>query len=210
MDKAYRPRKDSLRIETRDDSGGVTISGYAAVFYREGEAGTQYQIWRNEDVFERIAPVAFNRALAEKHDVRGLFNHREDNILGKTGSGTVRLSVDERGLKYEIDPPNTAAGRDVTELLKRGDIDGSSFAFTVEGETWSRESDGREIRTITDVNLYDVGPVTYPAYESSTSGVRSAVEARASYDSWHAKRRADQSHRAQLAKDELTALMAGM
>ncbi|NIP69360.1 MAG: HK97 family phage prohead protease, partial [Planctomycetales bacterium] len=106
-------------------------------------------------------------ALKESDDVRGLFNHDPSQLLGRTSSNTMRLSVDQRGLRYDIDVPDTRIGNDVVESIKRGDLSGSSFAFTVDTVEW-QERDGMHIREIRGVHLYDTGPVTYPAYEATS------------------------------------------
>jgi len=173
-----------VSVETRED-GGSRIAGYAAVFHRAGDAGTEYQLY--EDVVERIAPTAFNRAISERHDVRALFNHSSDHILGRSLSGTLRLSVDERGLRYEVDMPDTQIGRDVAESIRRGDLTGSSFAFTPLKQSWQADrANNRDVRIIEDVMLHDVGPVTYPAYESTSAGIRSQGddEALRARDEW--------------------------
>ena len=161
---------DNVKVETRAD-GTSAITGYAAVFHRADDPGTQYQL--SSDLIERIAPTAFNRAISDKHDVRGLLNHDSNFVLGRTSSGTMRLSVDSNGLRYEIDHnPNDPQHVSVLEKLKRGDLTGSSFAFQVVKQTFQR-GDKMHTRTIEDVNLLDVGPVTYPAYEATTTGLRS-------------------------------------
>jgi HK97 family phage prohead protease len=146
-----------------------TITGYASVFYREGDTSTEFKLW--EGAVERIDRNAFDNALSRKDDAAGLYNHNPDHLLGRVSNGTVRLKTDDRGLHYEIDAPDTTLGKDVATLLERGDLKGSSFAFVIDGERWERDGDN-EIRTITDLTLYDVGPVTNPAYAGSTSGVR--------------------------------------
>lgn len=176
---------------TKRADGKSTITGYAAVFYREGEAGTEYNLW--DDLVERIAPGAFDRALKEKHDARGLYNHDPANLLGRVSSGTTRLTVDAKGLRYEIDLPDTRAGQDVAALIERGDLSGSSFAFMPRKVTYS-VGDQLDVRTIEDVDLFDVGPVTYPAYEGTSVGMRSGDKAsRADYEAWKARSREVQS-----------------
>lgn len=153
------------------------IAGYAARYHDPNDAGTEYQLW--DDVFERIMPGAFDRAVRDD-DVRALFNHDPSSVLGRSKSGTLRLSLDSKGLRYEIDPPDTQVGRDVLTILHRGDVSGSSFAFDILGETIRKETvDGktRYIRELTDVKLFDVGPVTFPAYNAADSGARSATAA---------------------------------
>ena len=146
------------------------IHGYASVFYN-GQQGTEYDIYGDGYMIERIMPGAFDRAIRED-DVRGLFNHNAERVLGRTAAGTLALSVDNTGLRYEIDPPNTATAAEVIELLKRGDVSGSSFAFIVTDSNPVRKEGGRRIMEITGVRLFDVGPVTYPAYTAASSAVR--------------------------------------
>jgi uncharacterized protein len=160
----------ATKIEMRAD-GKRSLSGYAAVFYRADEPGTQYEIW--DDFHERIMPGAFDRAIQEGDDVRALVNHNPDNILGRTKSATCRLSVDNRGLKYEVDLPDTQLGKDIAESVSRGDISGCSFSFIAERVVWVEE-ESRTIRQVEGVRLLDVGPVTYPAYEATEVMARSA------------------------------------
>lgn len=175
------------KVETRED-GKRVIVGYGAVFYREGEPGTEYQLWT--DLVERIAPTAFDRAIREAHDARGLFNHDPAWLLGRTTAGTMRLSVDGTGLRYEIDAPDTTMGRDVVTMIERGDLTGSSFAFVPTRRVWIEEAE-RTVSVIEDVDLYDTGPVTYPAYEATTTGLRAAgdvAEVLAERDRWREHR----------------------
>lgn len=166
----------------RADGQPDKISGYASVFYREGVPGTEYvmDFWGFK-VIERILPSAFDRAIAED-DVRCLMNHEVDHLLGRTKSGTLRLSADEVGLLYECDPPTSPTGMNAVEAIRRGDMDGSSFAFTVTKEMVTDVDENTVLREILDVKLYDVGPVTFPAYEGATAGIRSAEAAE--LESW--------------------------
>jgi uncharacterized protein len=169
-------------VESRAD-GKKVITGYAAVFYDPNDPGTEYRMW--SDMVERIMPGAFDKAIRED-DVRGLFNHEDCNILGRTKSGTMRLSVDKRGLKYEIDPPDTQCARDLMQSIDRGDVSGSSFMFKPVANTY-RDVEGLYIIERDEVKLYDVGPVCFPAYESTDTSVRSAEDGesvRREVDSW--------------------------
>lgn len=127
---------------------------------------------------EQFAETAFDEALAEKPDVLGLFNHDENQVLSRTGSGTLRLGKQPEGLGFAMDAPDTTLARDLLVLIKRGDISGSSFAFSLRGnpqqaEEFRKEADGSYVRTVKNANIYDVSVVTRPAYPSSTAAVRS-------------------------------------
>jgi len=151
---------DVQDLELRMDGDKQTVVGYGAVFNSMSNDLGGFR--------EFIAPNAFEGRL--KDDVRFLINH-EGMPLARTTNGTLRLSVDEKGLRYEADMPNTSTARDLMELLKNGTISQSSFAFTVEEDSWEVK-DGMNIRTIDKVSqLYDVSSVTYPAYNSASSAV---------------------------------------
>jgi HK97 family phage prohead protease len=144
------------------------VVGYAAKFNQ----------WSSDlgGFIERIAPTAFDKA--DMSDVRGLIDHDPSRILGRTTSGTLKVSVDEIGLRYEIDMPDTSYARDLIESMKRGDINQSSFAFRVnyenpEAEEWRfNDQTGVYERTINEFSgIFDVSPVTYPAYPSTESVV---------------------------------------
>lgn len=186
METRFLPlARSSVKLNTRDE-GKRTLFGYGAVFY-DGTPGTEYPLW--SDVVERIMPGAFQRVITEKMDVRGLFNHNPDYLLGRVGSGTCRLSVDTRGLAYEIDAPDTQLGRDLAALLERQDITGSSFSFVSEKVMWVRGDNGVDIREIHSAIVYDVGPVTWPAYEGTTAAARSrgdSSELRKEWQEWRA------------------------
>ena len=172
------------KIQRRGEGDPVRIVGYASVFYKPDDAGTEFELW--EGAFERIMPGTFKRAIDERADVMGLFNHSGDRVLGRTASGTMRLKEDSVGLFYEIDAPDTPTAAEVIELVERGDVDGSSFAFRITDEEW-RTEDSIEIREITGVILFDVGPVVWPAYKASTTGLRGLLdctEARESRKGW--------------------------
>lgn len=154
--------------EFRMSGDGKKISGYAATFDRETALPGFTEVIRHG---------AFDRALREKQDVVCLFNHDTNFVLGRTGAGTLRLSQDSRGLYFVCDLPDTQAARDLHESVKRGDINGCSFAFTLPhegGQTWS-EQRGGVLRELTDLDIHDVSPVTYPAYEGTSVDARVAA-----------------------------------
>lgn len=168
MERRYL-KADTADVCLRDANGQTgMIGGYAAVYY-DGTPATEYELWPG--TVERIMPGAFARAVGERDDARALFNHDTNMVLGRVSAGTLRLFDDGRGLRYEIDPGETSVYRDVATFIKRRDVQGSSFAFIVTDET-PRKENGVRIREVRGVELFDVGPVTFPAYESTSTGVR--------------------------------------
>lgn len=153
-----------LRVESAAESQ-PTIRGYAAVFDQVTDLGF---------FTESIAAGAFERALKEGADVRALVDHEPSKIIGRNTAGTLRLQEDDRGLVAEIDPPDTSVGRDIVESIRRGDVSGMSFGFVTLGEQWNYEGE-KPHRTLTDVDLFDVSAVTFPAYPQTEVGLRGNV-----------------------------------
>jgi uncharacterized protein len=161
-------------LRARGEGQTPIITGYASVF----DQRTTLFEGRHLTLRETVKPGAFRSALAEGQDVRALFNHDPNVVLGRSKAGTLTLAEDDRGLRVEIDPPDTQAARDVLRSIERGDISGMSFAFRARpgGErTTTSDADGRRTEDVelTDLNLYDVSVVTYPAYEGTSVGLRS-------------------------------------
>ncbi len=157
--------KRIFNIETRVDStedGRDLVVGHASVYdSRSNNLGGFYEF---------IERGAFTEELIANSDVRALINHDPNLILARNTSGTLNLTADERGLKYEFEMPETSYGKDLAISMKRGDITQSSFAFTVAEDDWSTDDEGNNIRTIKKIDrLYDVSPVTYPAYNMAES-----------------------------------------
>lgn len=160
----------------------------ARVSLTEGESGPRlegrgivFNSW-SEDLggfIERILPEAVEDVL-EASDIRGAFNHDANHILGRVKSGTMRLQTTPEGVNYTIDLPDTTAGRDVAVSVSRGDVDGSSFQFSIaeDGDRWD-ESGGLLRRTIHKFReIYELGPVTFPAYAGTVVSARSLEQAR--------------------------------
>lgn len=165
MTKKREMRTFSItNLQTRDgtESEPIKISGYAAVFNSKTTIGDWFE--------EIIMPGAFARSLSENGDIRALFNHNWDNVLGRTKSGTLRIFEDERGLKFEIDLPNTSVARDLVESMSRGDINQCSFSFDPIGEDWDYSSEVAR-RTLTDVDLYEISVVSIPAYDDTEAAL---------------------------------------
>jgi len=158
-DKNITTEKRFYNVDTRISkrNGKQVIEGHAAIYDSPSEDLGGFT--------ERIQQGAFDNVL--ENDVRAYFNHDPNFILGRTTSGTLRISTDDTGLKYEFDVPDTTAGRDLVVSMQRGDITQSSFAFTVEEDSWE-QVEGKDIRTINKVKrLYDVSPVSIPAYPNA-------------------------------------------
>ena len=164
MDKIER--RFASFTEFRADEENNTLRGHPSTF------NDVYNLGMFD---ERIAPGAFDDVM--DNDVRALFNHDPNFVLGRTTSGTLRLSLDERGLFSEIDLPESAT--QLREAIHRGDVTQMSFGFTVAEDQWDEES-GRELRTITKIGrLFDVSPVTFPANPNTDVALRSLEEFRA-------------------------------
>lgn len=155
-------RTNPTEFEVREETDGMHFSGYAAVFDSPSEP---------LPFIERIQRGAFRKSLRSRNDIKFLWNHDAGEILGSTRAKTLTLSEDDRGLKVEGMLPNTSRGRDVAELLKRGDVDAMSFGFSVPsgGDKWSE--DGSE-RTLKSIRLHEVSLVAFPAY-TGTKGLQS-------------------------------------
>lgn len=153
-----------IRVERRAD-GPAIIVGHAAVF---GQLSEDLGGWR-----EQILPGAFLEAI-NGDDVRALWNHNADIVLGRNVSGTLKLKEDSRGLAIECEPPDTQTVRDLVLVpMERGDVTQMSFAFSVKpgGQDWALDDEGRMIRTLKKLRLYDVSPVTYAAYPQTDVSV---------------------------------------
>ncbi len=185
-----KPLKDvtfAPEAEVRVKSDG-TIEGYALVFDSPSLDLGGFR--------EVIKPGSIELDA----DVLATFNHSTDNLLGRTASGTLALEVDQTGLKYNIDPPDTQAGRDTRALIERGDVRGSSFTFKTlkNGENWGKGANGERLRTLTRVHVWEVGPVTLPAYPETTVANRSLDRIGASERSGQRKRSSLSRYRRQV------------
>lgn len=154
-------RFTSGEVEVRQRGSETTIEGHAAVFDK---------LSQNLGGFvERVMPGAFTKTLGEA-DIRALYNHDENLVLGRNKSGTLELSEDDSGLYYRITPPNTTYARDLMTVIERGDVSQSSFAFMAIDEEWGLSEQDFPRRDLMQVHLVDVSPVTYPAYLDTDTG----------------------------------------
>ena len=161
----------ALRAAAADDEPPV-LEGYAARFNSETLIGGDSWGWR-----ERIAPGAFAETIT-RDDIRALFNHNPNIVLGRRENDTLTLAEDQKGLRVTITPPDTVAARDVVALIKRGDVDGMSVAFRVKAEEWVEPKRKGDLptRTLTDLQLFDIGPVVFPAYPTTSIKARNQAK----------------------------------
>ena len=166
---------DFTRAEASED--GNTLVGYASVF----NEWTDIDSWEGR-FRERIAPTAFDRTIRESgNKVKVLFNHGFDPQIGDKPLGRPRVMEPRgKGLWTETPLDDTSYNRDLKALLNSGALDGMSFRFSVVSDHWTEGDDGVEERTINEVKLFEFGPVTFPAYEATTAGVRN----RGAYQVW--------------------------
>lgn len=163
MEKEVRKLEmDNLRAKKTDD--GVNLSGYITKFDDRAEIFGFY---------ETINKKAFDNTLKEDRNILALFDHDTSKILGSTRSGSLKLSTDKTGLKFDLKPnTNLSYTQDVVELVRSGDLAGCSFGFTVNDDEWTTKN-GKDYREILDVSLFEVTLTGFPAYESSEVSCRS-------------------------------------
>jgi HK97 family phage prohead protease len=156
-------------VELRNEemeSDKLMVSGYAARFNSITELYDGLQ--------EQIATGAFSSSIGG--DIRALWDHDTRLVLGRTKNNTLKLSEDSIGLRFDLEINDTTFGKDTYKLIKRGDISGVSFGFRVKDEEWKRLDKDTVLRTIKDVELFEISPVTFPAYRDTEVYARSIQE----------------------------------
>jgi len=166
--KIERRTQEIGEIRAIETDGERTIAGHAAVFDKFSQ---------NLGGFvEKISRGAFTESLA-KRDIRALWSHNPDYILGRTGNRTLRLWEDDYGLGFELKLPDTQLGRDTYTSIARGDVSGMSFGFRVMEHEWKKsDGTGPHQRTLTKVDLFEVSPTAFPAYEATDVSARSLAD----------------------------------
>lgn len=165
--------KEQRTFEIKKDKSDESraVEGYALVFNKHSKDLGGFT--------EVIEPSALDGVI-EKSDILCLLNHNEDRGVlarSKYGEGSLELVIDEVGLKYRFEAPSTTLGDELLEGLRRGDISTSSFAFTIEKDTWTKNENGSYLRTINQFNeLYDVSPVYKEAYPDTSVALRKMQE----------------------------------
>jgi HK97 family phage prohead protease len=154
-------------LEVREEGDKRMIRGYASVFEK-----LSVPIY---DFKEKIRSGAFANSL-KNNNVRALWNHNSDFVLGSTKAGTLRLSEDDKGLHFELDLPDTQTGRDAYTTIKRGDVDGMSFGFRVKRQEWDEKDRKNIVRTLIEVDLREISPTPFPAYPDTKVKARTIEE----------------------------------
>ena len=165
MERRFLSRE--VRAEVRED-GSTHVVGYGAVFDELSP-----EMWGFRELIE---PGAFKKTLKEA-DIRSLFNHDPNFVLGRNVAGTLELEEDETGLRYDVTVPDAQWARDLVASIERGDVSGASFGFDKVKDKWEHDDEkGTATRRLLEVRLYDVGPVTFPAYPQTSAEARAKVE----------------------------------
>ncbi|KKW72754.1 phage prohead protease, HK97 family [Lactococcus cremoris] len=151
-----------LSTRAEGEEKAVAIEGYAAVFNSKTSIGGWFD--------EVIEPGAFSRSLSDNGDIRALFNHNWDNVLGRTKSQTLELREDEKGLNFKVELPDTSVARDLTISMERGDINQCSFGFFITDEEWNYNVEPA-LRTIKEVELFEISIVSIPAYDDTEASL---------------------------------------
>ena len=158
-------------FRTTEKDGQRIIEGYAAVFDTPADIGGMFT--------EYVRSGAFTKTIQE-NDIRALFNHNPDHVLGRNKAGTLTLQTDKKGLFFSVQAPETSFANDLIESISRKDVSQCSFGFKTMKDNWFTEekslADGnkiiRDARELLEVKLFDVSPVTYPAYEETSVSAR--------------------------------------
>lgn len=164
----HETRNFDADFEIREEQDGMAFIGYAAKFNSWSEDLGGFR--------EQIEPGAFRRSLRSRNDVKLLVNHDTGRVLASTRAGTMKMYEDEVGLRVEANLPNTTDGRDMAELLKRGDLSKMSFGFSVQKDSWNEEMTERTLRS---VRIFEASIVAFPAYSETEALVRSLDKAAA-------------------------------
>lgn len=166
MERELRAYSESLELRKVDEEGKKKkICGYINKF----NTRSQYM-----GFYEEVSSNAFDNTLADGHNIYAMYNHDDSKILGSTRSGNLRLFTDEIGLRFELDiNENISYAKDLYELVSNNDINGCSFGFYVNDDSWSRTDEGIDLRTINEVELIEVTITPFPAYLDSEASCRS-------------------------------------
>ena len=197
MERRTITLKELRVVDSVPEMGGEpAIEGYASVFDSWSE-----ELGGNSPFREKVVKGAFEETI-QIDDIRALFNHDPNYVLGRNKAGTLTLEEDEKGLKVRIVPPDTTWAKDLLVSIKRGDITQMSFGFTVILDRWSYE-DNIDVRELLKVKLFDVSPVTFPAYSQTECGIRSMFDIMKTHQSEVAKSKETNKRKLEMQKQKL-------
>jgi len=189
--------KELKVVDALEETGGEpAIEGYASVFDSWSE-----ELGGSSPFREKVVKGAFEETI-QNDDIRALFNHDPNYVLGRNKAGTLTLEEDDKGLKVKIIPPNTTWAKDLLTSIKRGDITQMSFGFTVILDRWSYE-DSTDVRELLKVKLFDVSPVTFPAYTQTECGIRSMFDIMRTHQTEVAKSKDTNKRKLEMQKQKL-------
>lgn len=167
-EQRYIPASVPMEVRTLPD-GSNQVSGYAIVFNSESlDLGGFTEI---------CAPGMLDRTLTDSPDVLCLRDHKQELLLGRTTANTLKLTIDSKGLAFKLTLPNSPTGEDAAEAIRRGDLTSCSFGFATVQDDWAVTADGKVMRTLLDVNLFEISITSFPAYQATSVDVRSCPAA---------------------------------
>jgi hypothetical protein len=199
MPREIRVRPLTAEIRTADD-GAEYIEGYVVQFGKLSE-----RLW---GFYEEVRKGAFTRTLTEqKERIKALWNHNSDLVIGSMRSGSLELYEDEKGLRFRLKPNKSRAGQDAIEMVRAGDVDGVSFGFDVKKQEWDESNPNKVVRTLVDVDLWEISPTPFPAYPDSEVAARSSEGGFNAYEEYRNQKDDDVSKRwMEAQEDELRLL----
>lgn len=198
MKKEVRALARSLEVRT-SEAGENIVSGYVVEFDKLSvDLG---------GFCEKVQAGAFANSLKNNKRIKALWGHDKNIVLGSTNGKTLELREDEKGLPFEIMLPNTTQGRDYAESVRRGDVDGVSFGFSVIKDLWDDSNKASIVRTLLEVDLFEISLTAFPAYPSSSITIRSSDEVLSEYrqaqESEFRKQETDLGLRLKIEKEKL-------
>lgn len=184
-------------LEVRTDT--AMVSGYAAVFEKKTKPFWGFQ--------EQIRSGAFKSSLENRKRILALWNHDDNQPIGSTDGGQLKLNEDERGLFFELAPIDTTAGRDVKEMIRSGVVKGVSFGFVCKKDEWDETDPQNIVRTLIDVDLIEISPTAFPAYPQTSVNVRSEADIFKEYKAAQ-ERKADENNQKTEAQEQIDVYLA--
>jgi len=180
MPREIRVRPLTAEIRTNED-GEEYIEGYVVQFEKLSE-----RLW---GFYDKVRKGAFERTLKEHRDrIKALWNHNSDLVIGSLKSGSLEMFEDEKGLRFKLTPNKSRAGQDALEMIRAGDVDGVSFGFDKRKQEWDESDPNMVVRTLIEVDLWEISPTPFPAYPDSEVAARSQEGEQNAYEEYLAQK----------------------